>query len=183
VDKTGIVKSLSVSQAVSGGAVTAASASNIAINSTSDNFNGIMVNGAEYAIKDSTFNILSKSDGSDISDFDGYGAVIGAFNNARLTVDKVNIQTEGVARLATNLLGTCSTFTVVRTEANAANWGVLSTDGGSEMVMTVVDSTLTLTGQKDPFSTNCGSGHGTYILVAKEYFYGVTLTLAHTPAS
>jgi hypothetical protein len=82
----------------------------------------------------------------------------------------------GSAR-ATNLLGTCSTFTVVRTDANAANWGVLSTDGGSEMVMTVVDSTLSLIGQKDPFSTNYGSGYGTYILGAKEYFYGVTFNV------
>jgi hypothetical protein len=228
VDKTGLVKSLSVSQAVSGGTITAASACGIDINSTSDNFNGIMVNGAEYAIKDSTFNFLSNSDGSDVSDFDGYGAVISAFNNARVTVDKVNIRTEGVARLAffahdyadmlvtdssfkvmggtlydgyvnssdtskmvappwvlgitgsaraTNLMGTCSTFTVVRTDANANNWGVLSTDGGSEMVMTVVDSTLTLLGQKDSFSTNYGSGYGTYILEAREYFYGVTFNV------
>ena len=228
VDKTGLSKSLSVSDAVSGGSVTPASASGIAVNSTSDNFNGIMVNDAEYTIKDSTFSFLSKSDGSDVCDFDGYGAVISAFNNARVTVYKVNIRTEGVARLAffvhdyadvlvsdssfkvmggalydgyvnsadtsimvappwvlgitgsaraTNLLGKCSTFTVVRTDANANNWGVLSTDGGSDMVMTVVDSTLTLLGRKDPFSTNYGSGYGTYILGAKEYFYGVTFNV------
>jgi hypothetical protein len=228
VDKTGLVKSMSVGQAVSGGTVTPSAASNIAINSNSDNFNGIMVTGADYSIKNSTFNFVSKSDGSDVSDFDGYGAVIGAFNNAKITVDKVNITTEGVARLAffvhdysdvlvndssfkvmggnlyegyvnsadtsimvappwvlgitgsaraTNLLGACSTFTVVRTDANAANWGVLSTDGGSDMVMTVVDSTLTLIGQKDPFSPNYGSGYGTYILGAKEYFYGVTFNV------
>jgi hypothetical protein len=228
VDKTGIVKSLSANQAVSGGSVTASSASNITINSNSDNFNGIMVNGGEYTVKNSNFSFLSKSDGSDVCDFDGYGAVIGAFNHAKVTVDKVNIRTEGVARLAffthdysnvlltdssfkvmggtlydgyvnsadtsimvappwvlgitgsaraTNLLGTCSTFTVVRTDANAANWGVLSTDGGSDMVMTVVDSTLTLIGQKDPFSPNYGSGYGTYILGVKEYFYGVTFNV------
>jgi hypothetical protein len=228
VDKTGIVKSLSVNQAVSGGSVTASSASNITINSNSDNFNGIMVNGGEYNIKNSKFSFLSKSDGSDVCDFDGYGAVIGAFNHAKVTVDKVNITTEGVARLAffthdysnmlvtdssfkvmggtlydgyvnsadtsimvappwvlgitgsaraTNLLGTCSTFTVVRTDADAANWGVLSTDGGSDMVMTVVDSTLTLIGQKDPFSPNYGSGYGTYILGVKEYFYGTTFNV------
>jgi hypothetical protein len=228
VDKTGIVKSKSVSQAISGGSVTASSASNITINSTSDNFSGIMVNGGEYSIKDSNFNFLSKSDGSDVCDFDGYGAVIGAFNKAKMTVDKVKINTEGVARLAffvhdyshvmvsdssfkvmggtlydgyinsadtsimvappwvlgitgnaraTNLLGTCSSFTVVRTDANAANWGVLSTDGGSDMVMTVVDSTLNLIGQKDVFSTRYGSGYGTYILGVKEYFYGVTFNV------
>ena len=228
VDKTGIAKSLSVRQAVSGGTVTDASASDIAINSTSGNFNGIMVNGGEYTIKDSSFSFLGKSDGSDVCDFDGYGAVISAFNGAKVTVDNVKIRTEGVARLAffthndsnvlvtdssfnvmggtlydgyvnsadtsimvappwvlgitgsargTNLMGRCSSFTVVRTAANAANWGVLSTDGGSDMTMTVVDSTLTLTGRKDPFSKNYGSGYGTYILGAKEYFYGVTFNV------
>jgi flagellar basal body rod protein FlgF len=228
VDKTGLMKSKSVSQAVSGGAVTASSASNITINSTSDNFNGIMVNGGDYTIKDSTFNFLSKSDGSDVSDFNGYGAVISSFNKAKVTVEKVKIITEGVARLAffthdysnmlvadssfkvmggtlydgyvnsadttimvappwvlgitgsargTNLEGTCSSFTVVRTDANAANWGVISTDGGSDMLMTVVDSTLSLIGKKDPFSPNYGSGYGTYILGVKEYFYGVTFNV------
>ncbi|MDB9822909.1 hypothetical protein OAC89_04335 [Deltaproteobacteria bacterium] len=228
VDKNGIEKNLSVSGAVSGGTVTNASASNITINSTSDNFSGIIVKDAEYTIKDSTFNFLSKSDGSDVCDFNGFGAVIAAFGDSRVTVDNVKIRTEGVARLAffthsdadvlvtdssfsvmggtlydgyvnsadtsmmvappwvlgitgnaraTNLMGTCSSFTVVRTDANAANWGVLSTDGGSEMLMTVVDSTLTLTGQKDPFSTNFGSGYGTYILGAREYFYGVTFNM------
>ena len=229
VDETGLVDPLSVGEAVSGGTVTAASASNIAINSASDNFNGIIVNGAaEYTIKDSAFSFLSKSDGSDVSDFNGYGSVISAYNDARVTVDRVNIHTEGVARpaffvygyadvlvtdssfkvmggtlydgyvnsadtsimvappwvlgitgsaRATNLMGTCSSFTVVRTDAKADNWGVLSTDGGSDMLMTVVDSTLTLTGQKDPFSTNYGSGYGTYILGAREYFYGVTFNV------
>jgi len=228
VDKTGLVKSRSITQAISGGTVTASSASNISIRSTSDNFNGIMVDGGDYTIKDSNFSFISKSDGSEVSDFDGYGAVIGAFNKARVTVEKVNIHTEGVARLAffahdysnvmvsdssfkvmggtlydgyvnsadtsimvappwvlgitgnaraTNLLGACSTFTVVRTDANAANWGVLSTDGGSDMIMTVVDSTVSLIGQKDVFSTNYGSGYGTYVLGVKEYFYGVTFNV------
>lgn len=229
VDESGLVDSLSVSEAVSGGSVTTASASGITINSTSDNFNGIIVNGAvDYSIKDSSFNFLSESDGSDVSDFNGYGAVISAYNDARMTVDKVSIHTEGVARpaffvydyadvlvtdssfkvmggtlydgyvnsadtsimvappwvlgitgsaRATNLMGKCSSFTVVRTDANADSWGVLSTDGGSEMLLTVVDSTLTLTGQKDLFSTKYGSGYGTYILGAREYFYGVTFNV------
>jgi hypothetical protein len=208
--------------------VTASGASNIAMRSTSDNFSGIMVDGGEYAVKDSSFDFISKSDGSDVCDFDGFGAVISAYNNAKVTVENVKIRTEGVARLAffvhdfsdmlvsdssfdvmggtlydgyvnsadtslmvappwvlgitgnargTNLLGSCSTFTVVRTDARAANWGVISTDGGSDMLMTVVDSMLTLTGQKDIFSTNFGSGYGTYILGCKEYFYGVTFNV------
>ncbi|MGB4661045.1 MAG: hypothetical protein WBI07_17875, partial [Mobilitalea sp.] len=55
-----------------------------------------------------------------------------------------------------------------------------STDSGSDMLLTVVDSTLTLlgNGQKDPYSTNYGSGYGTYIIGdAQEYFYGVTFNV------
>lgn len=231
VDSTGLVESLSVSQAVSGGTFTSASASGITVNSTSDNFNAIIVNGCEYAVTDSTFSFPSGSDGSNVSDFNGFGAAIAAFNDAKVTLDKVSIHTEGVARpavfvdsysdalitdssikvmggtlyegyvntadqtkmvappwvlgitgnaRATNMMGTCSSTTVVRTDASANQWGVLSSDSGSDMLMTVVDSTLTLLGegQDDPFSTNYGSGYGTYIIGdAQEYFYGVTFNV------
>lgn len=231
LDKNGIVDTLSVSDAVSGGSFTADSASGININSTSDNFNGIILNGAEYTITDSTFSFLSKSDGSNVSDFNGFGAVIAAFNDSKVTMERVNIHTEGVARpalfadsysdaliadssikvmggtlyegyvntadqtkmvappwvlgitgnaRATNMMGICSSTTVVRTDAEANQWGVLSSDSGSDMLMTVVDSTLTLLGegQDDPFSTNYGSGYGTYIIGdAQEYFYGVTFNV------
>jgi len=231
VDETGLVGSLSVSQVVSGGTFTASSASGITINSTSDNFSGIILNGAEYAVNDSTFSFLSNSAGNKVSDFNGYGAIIAAFNNAKVTMEKVNIDTVGVARPAlfvdsysdalitdstikamggtlyegyvntadqtkmvappwvlgitgnartTNMMGTCSSTTVVRTDAKANQWGVLSSDSGSDMLMTVVDSTLTLLGegQDDPFSTNYGAGYGTYIIGdAREYFYGVTFNV------
>jgi hypothetical protein len=229
VDETGLSEALSVGDAVSGGTVTPQAAEGITITSTSDNFNGIMVSGpVDYAVKDAVFNFPSKSDGSSVSDFDGFGSVIAAFDNARVTVDNVKVRTEGVARPAfyvhgqadmlvsdssfevvggtlydgyvnsadtaimvappwvlgitgsargTNLMGNCATFTIVRTDAKAANWGVLSTDMGSEMVLTVVDSTLTLTGEKDPYCEHYGSGYGTYILGAKEYFYGTTMNV------
>lgn len=231
VDNAGLSDALSVTEAVTGGAVTAASASGITINSNSDNFNGIIVNGAEYTVTDSTFNFTSKSDGSRVSDFNGFGAVVAAFNDAKVTMEKVNINTEGVARpaifadsysdvmitdsaikvmggklydgyvntadqtkmvappwvlgitgnaRATNMMGKCSSTTVVRTDARANQWGVLSSDSGSDMLMTVVDSTITLLGegQNDPFSTNYGSGYGTYIIGdAQEYFYGVTFNV------
>jgi len=231
IDSTGLVESLSVRQAVSGGTVTSASASGITVNSTSDNFNGIIVNGGEYVVNDSNFNFSSKSDGSNVSDFNGFGAAIAAFNDAKVTLDRVSIHTEGVARpavfvdsysdalitdssikvmggklyegyvntadqtkmvappwvlgitgnaRATNMMGKCSSTTVVRTDASANQWGVLSSDSGSDMLMTVVDSTLTLLGegQDDPFSTNYGSGYGTYIIGdAQEYFYGVTFNV------
>lgn len=80
----------------------------------------------------------------------------------------------------TNLMGEYSTTTVVRSDCKANQWGVLSTDAGQNMVLTVVDSTLTLLDKnpKDPFSTNYGSGYGTYIIGnAQEYFYGTTFNV------
>jgi hypothetical protein len=232
IDATGLVQSESVSAAVTGGQLTNTEAKNITVNSNSDNFTGVMVNGGEYSIKHSNFNFISNSDGSNVSDFTGLGAVVSAYNNAKVTMDHVNINSKGVARPAlyadggadmmitdsffkvlggtlytgyvnsadqtkmvappwvlgitgnargTNLMGNCSTTTVVRTSANANQWGVLSTDSGSDMVMNVVDSDLTLLGEgqkKDPYSTNYGSGYGTYIIGgAQEHFYGVTFNV------
>ncbi len=231
VDNTGLVKSQSVSAAVKGTKVTDTAAENIKITSNSDNFTGIMVNGGEYTVKDSTFHFKSNSDGSKVSDFTGYGSVISAFNDAKLTLDNVYINTWGVARTAlfadsssdalitdsrinvwggtlydgyvnsadqtkmvappwvlgitgnaraTNMMGNCSSTTVVRSNVAADQWGVLSTDSGSDMLLTVVDSTLTLVGkdQKDPYSTSFGSGYGTYIIGnAQERFYGVTFNV------
>jgi hypothetical protein len=231
IDKTGLVKSQSVLAAIKGKNVTSTSAENIKITSNSDNFTGIMVNGADYTIKNSTFNFKSNSDGSNVSDFNGYGAVVSAYNDAKVTLDDVVINSWGVARLSlfvdnyadalvtdseinvwggtlydgyknnadmatmvappwvlgitgnargTNMIGSCPSTTVVRSDVTANQWGVLSTDSGSDMLLTVVDSTLTLAGkdEKDPYSTNYGSGYGTYIIGgAQEYFYGVTFNV------
>lgn len=80
----------------------------------------------------------------------------------------------GSAR-GTNMMGNKTTFTMVRTRAEAANWGVLSTDLGAAMLLTVVDSSLTLTGEKTPLSPQYGSGYGTYILGSEHFYYGVTI--------
>ncbi|MGB9661075.1 MAG: S-layer homology domain-containing protein [Moorellaceae bacterium] len=231
VDNTGIVAERSVTEAIQGGAYDDEKAEGIKVESTGDNFNGVIVNGAAYTIKDSEFDFLSDSDGSNVSDFTGFGAVISAFNDAKVTLDNVNIYTEGVARpgiftdsgsdtlvkdsnitvmggtlyegyvntadqtkmvappwvlgitgnaRATNLMGEYSSITVVNSNVTANQWGVLSSDTGSDMLMTVVDSTLTLKGegQNDPFSENYGSGYGSYIIGnAQEYFYGVTFNV------
>jgi hypothetical protein len=101
VDATGLVEGLSVKEAVSGGTVTAEAAEGFKITSTSSNFNGIMVSGpVTYAVKDAELDFPSKSDGSTVSDFDGFGSVIAAFDGATVTVDNVKVRTEGVARPA-----------------------------------------------------------------------------------
>ena len=44
----------------------------------------------------------------------------------------------------TNLLGTASTMSVYNTTAYATKWGVLSTDGCSNVNLTTVDSTVNM---------------------------------------
>jgi len=227
VDHSGIVNSLSISDAIQGGSYGTAKADGITVESSSANFNGVMITGdIDYTLTNSVFDFQGNSDGSDISDFSGYGAAVAAYDEARLTLEKVDIHTTGVARLAafafggadilmkdssfradggelyenypnsadftsmvappwvlgitgsaraTNMMGNKTTFTLVRTKAEAESWGVVSTDLGAAMLLTVVDSDLTLTGEKTPFNQNYGSGYGTYILGSEHFYYGVNI--------
>jgi hypothetical protein len=98
---------------------------NITVNSSTSGFSSIIVennNGTAtkyFTIKDSVFNALSDSDGSDVSDFSGYGSTISAYGDVNLTIDDVDVTTTGVAKpafLADNgadILVTDSTFSVL----------------------------------------------------------------------
>lgn len=231
VDETGIVESKSVKAAIKGGSYDAKGAAGISMTAGSENFNGIIVDGVDYTITDSKFVFESDSDGSDVNDFSGFGAVISAFNGAKVKLDNVDIKTTGVARLAsftdeeahtlfanstidvaggtiyegyqntadqakmvappwvlgitgnargTNLEGNLSSTTVYNSDMKAGQWGVISTDAGSDMLLNIVDSTLTLThlDDNDPFTTRYGSGYGTYAIGnAQEFFRGATLNV------
>ena len=87
---------------------------------------------------------------------------------------------------ASNLMGSNSTLTVVDSETSASNWAVLSTDSGNNMVLNVVNSSLTLTGSNTPMQADGlfdtvnpyteRSGYGTYVIGnATEKFLGVTM--------
>lgn len=227
ITEKGIDDKRSVIQAIKGGEYSASEAKDIKMVSDSGNFNGVMVDGnVSYRVDGANVDFRSDADGSDNSDFSGYGAAFAAYNGARLAISNSNIDVSGVARLAlyayedadllitdstfkvdggelyegypnsadfsamlappwvlgikgsargTNMMGNRTTFTMVRSEAEAANWGVLSTDMGAAMLMTIVDSSLTLNGEKDLFSTRYGSGYGSYILGSEHFYYGVTI--------
>ncbi|MCD8088454.1 MAG: hypothetical protein LUE22_07705, partial [Oscillospiraceae bacterium] len=92
-------------------------------------------------------------------------------------------------------MGTSSTLNFLDSTAYAAMWAVLSTDSGSNMVMNVYNSTLQLTravetnvaiqadgGQittyDNPYTTNYGSGYGTYVIGSvEENMVGVTMNV------
>jgi len=81
----------------------------------------------------------------------------------------------------TNLMGDKAATVLVNTDVQAANWGALSTDNGSDNRLTVIDSTLSVVGceadKKDPYHKTWGSGYGTYILGCDEDFRGVKMNV------
>lgn len=84
----------------------------------------------------------------------------------------------GTAR-GTNLMGPLSTMTIVNSDCSASGWGVVSTDGGQEMALYIVDSTLTLSPGEEllnnPYLRRYGSGYGIYCCGCDEFIHGTTI--------
>ena len=71
---------------------------------------------------------------------------------------------------ATNLLGTHTKASYINSYIGAEGWGVLSTDGCTEPVLTAINSTIAITGE---------DGYGSYgIGNATEHFLGSTFNVA-----
>ena len=87
---------------------------------------------------------------------------------------------KGNAR-GTNLMGKKAATVIANSEVTASNWGALSTDNGKDNVLVVADTTLTLVGDgreaNDPYHKTWGSGYGSYILGADEFFHGVKMNV------
>ena len=97
----------------------------------------------------------------------------------------------------TNMMGDNTTTNVIDSETSAGAWAVLSTDAGSDMVLNVYDSSLTLNNADEsaaaplqaeggqisqtldnPYTVNYGSGYGTYAIGnAAETFAGATINV------
>ena len=92
-----------------------------------------------------------------------------------------------------NLMGDYTTLNVVDSETSAGAWAVLSTDSGTNMVLNVYNSSLTLNNADEsaipiqaeggqisesldnPYTENYGSGYGSFVIgSAVETFYGAT---------
>ena len=86
----------------------------------------------------------------------------------------------GTAR-GINLLGKKASVALVDSEMTVTNWGALSTDNGADNLLTVADTSLTLTGtekdRQNPFFKTYGSGYGTYILGCHEELRGVEMNV------
>ncbi|MEV6346198.1 hypothetical protein [Actinoplanes sp. NPDC051851] len=71
---------------------------------------------------------------------------------------------------ATNLLGANTQASYINSQVSSESWGVLSTDGGSDMKLTSINSDLAITGK---------GGYGSYVIGnATEEFLGTTMNVA-----
>ncbi len=128
--------------------------------------------GSDIVVKDSRISVM----GGKV--YDGY------INNADFNYMVAPPWVLGIIGNArgTNLMGKKAATAIVNCDVKARNWGVLSTDNGDGMVLTVADCDLTLVGndgekKKNPYFKKYGSGYGTYILGTHEEFYGVTMNV------
>ena len=93
-----------------------------------------------------------------------------------------------------NLMGDYTTLNVIDSETSAGAWAVLSTDSGTNMVLNVYNSSLTLNNADEskipiqaeggqisesldnPYTENYGSGYASFVIgSAAETFYGATI--------
>ena len=143
-------------------------------------------NGADVIIDNSKFH----SDGGTL--YEGYR---NSPDQATMVAPPWILGIMGTSR-ATNLMGTDSSTTVIDSDMSSAQWAILSTDSGSNMMLNVVNTDMALTGADYPlqadgtFDTDYGttgktsnpytsrSGYGTYTIgAAHENFYGVDMTV------
>jgi hypothetical protein len=217
VDGSGVVADESVLSAVRGGRLSGRTASDVAIASTGEAFNGVYVGGGDYNLVGPRISLT----GNGRSDFVGYGAAVTATGTGtRLVVDGARITNRGAVRTgvvaaggsnvivknsaihtgdgtlppdyqstvdlsymeqapwmlgivgdvrATNLVGDDTRAAYVNSDVSSQGWGVLSTDSGSDMQLTSIDSRLRTTGDE---------GYGSYAIGnATERFLGTTMNV------
>lgn len=148
--------------------------------------------GATVTVKNSTL----QSDGGTL-----YGDYMNSPDQATMVAPPWILGIMGTSR-TTNLMGNNSTMNVLDSTTSAGAWAVLSTDSGSDMVLNVYNTSLTLNNANEaaaklqqetnsaggksqiyetkdnPYTTNYGSGYGTYAIGnADETFAGATINV------
>lgn len=168
-----------------GAAIAAYGKSNVKIKNSDVNVTGVG-NLALYADKGANVYIEHSNF------FSGGGTLYAGYRNspdqATMVAPPWILGIMGTSR-TTNLMGNDSSTTVVDSNMASSQWAVLSTDSGSNMMLNVVNTTMTLKGMGDkplqadgvfnatnPYTTR--SGYGTYTIgQAHENFYGVDMNV------
>jgi len=123
VTRDGIDERRSVTEVIQGGSYSDAGADGIAIDATSDSFNGMILDGGSYTVSRAALNLTSHSDGSNVNDFTGLGTAIVNANGGKLIFQDSTINTTGVAKLA--FLTDSGAATMVRNSTVSVQGGTL----------------------------------------------------------
>lgn len=93
------VSDLSETDALTG-SYTAEGVDGVAITSDVPDFNAVIVDGADYAIRNSKIDLITHADGSEVCDFIGLGSAVAVYNDSHVEIENCEISTEGVAKCA-----------------------------------------------------------------------------------
>ena len=95
-----MVADASASSAISG-AITDTSAEGVKVSSQSSGFSAIVIEDSDYTISGAEITMDTKSDGTDVNDFAGYGAGVAVYGDSKVVIENSKIETTGVAKAAT----------------------------------------------------------------------------------
>lgn len=93
------VSDLSETDALTG-SYTAEGVDGVTITSDVPDFNAVIVDGADYAIRNSKIDLITHADGSEVCDFIGLGSAVAVYNDSHVEIENCEISTEGVAKCA-----------------------------------------------------------------------------------
>ena len=71
------------------------------VTTATSGFSAVIVRDSDYTISDANIVMNTDSDGQDVNDFAGYGAAVAVFGDSVVLIENSNIETTGVAKLAT----------------------------------------------------------------------------------
>lgn len=94
IDKDGVNSRRSVSAAIQGGSYDGKGMSGVSVKSENDNFNGVVICGAEYNIKDLDIELTGRGE----NDFAGKGAGLLVTAGAKVEVDGLRVLNKGLIR-------------------------------------------------------------------------------------
>lgn len=98
VDRNGIDPERSVTAALRGGHVSNEELADVQLDSISDDFGLLVLDGGSYRIRNATIRLLGHSDGRATNDFSGCGAAINCWGGARLVMENADIEVSGCVR-------------------------------------------------------------------------------------
>lgn len=95
-----VVDTESIRSAING-TISDTGASNVKSESQTSGFSAMIIRDSDYKITNANISLDSKSDGTDVNDFAGYGAGVAVYGDSKVEIEDSSITTTGVAKAAT----------------------------------------------------------------------------------